>query len=55
MFRQANNISDEEAKLTAKNSKPISVPDENFCNVTSDFEQKMSALSNSVEKYAAIN
>jgi hypothetical protein len=53
--RQANNISDADAKLAAKNAKAISVPDENFADVTSNLEQRMSVLSDSVEKYVASN
>ena len=36
--RQFNNISDAEAKVAAK---PISVPDEHFCDATNNFGQKM--------------
>jgi hypothetical protein len=40
-----------EAKTSAKTSVPVSFPDENFCDVVGNLEQKISSLSDAVEKF----
>ena len=50
-YRKSNNISDLEAKTSAKTSVPVSFPDENFCDVVGNLEQKISSLSDAVEKF----
>ena len=51
VYRKSNNISDLEAKTSAKTSVPVSFPDENFCGVVGNLEQKISSLSDAVEKF----
>jgi hypothetical protein len=51
-YRKSKNISDLEAKTLAKQAVPASVPDENFCDVLSNLENKMASLSEAVEKFS---
>lgn len=50
-YRKSKNISDLEAKASAKKAVPVSVPDENFCDVVSNLEHKIASLSDAVEKF----
>jgi hypothetical protein len=48
---KVKNNSDLEAKTSAKTSVSVSFPDDHFCDVVGKTEQKISSLSDAVEKF----
>ena len=51
-YRNSKNISDLEEKTLAKKGVPVSISDENFCDVVSSLENKIASLSEAVEKFS---